>query len=215
MDDLKRLRAITGAPLVECRAALAAASGDERSARARLKDIAIERIVVAAGCAKEYAEAAYVRFGWDMTRASAEARGTMLAADPVLAAKSRREWQLDQLRAATCSARLMPLVYEANLRTPLAEWIGAVAEIERLLEDRTGTDLGHVFDDARDWITAVLARLESIETIHAIQLAKLVRTGARDSIGRISFDPSVADTCLARLYERLREQLVRALDLHE
>jgi len=139
----------------------------------------------------------------------------MLAADPVLAARSRRSWQLDKLRAATCCAHLMPLVYEADLRTPLAESIGSVAEIERLLEDRTGTDLGHAFDDARDWMTMVLTSLEAIGTAAATELAKLVRSGTRDHIGRIALDFPVAETCLAKLYARLREELERVLDLHE
>lgn len=214
MDALRRLRDTTGAPLVVCRAALVDANGDEDSARARLRDLAIERITTSVGCAKEQASAGYARFGWDLARANDEARRQMLDADPALAARLRRSWQLDTLHAASRCAHLMPIVYEADLRK-LAASIGSVAELERLIEDRIGTDLGHVFDDAPDWMESTLTHVEAIGTSDAIELVKLVRGGTRDHIGRSIIDFTAADAYLGRLYTRLRDELRRVLDIDE
>jgi len=215
MDVLRRLRDTTGAPLVECRAALAEARGEEDAARARLRDLAIERITTYVGCSEEQASAGHARFGWDLARASDEARRQMLDADPALAARLRRRWQLDTLHAASCCAHLMPIVYEADLRTPLAASIGDLAELEGLLDDRTGTVLGHAFDDYPDSMTWMLTRIDAIGTADAIELVKLVRGGTRDHIGRIIIDLTAADACLGKLYARLRDELRRVLDIDD
>ena len=112
MDALRSLRDTSGAPLVECRAALVEAAGDEDVARARLRDLAIERITSDVGCTEEQATAGYARFGWDLARANEEARRQMLDADPALAVQLRRRWQLGTLHAASRCAHLMPIVYE-------------------------------------------------------------------------------------------------------
>ena len=214
MDALRSLRDTSGAPLVECRAALVEAAGDEDVARARLRDLAIERITSDVGCTEEQATAGYARFGWDLARANEEARRQMLDADPALAVQLRRRWQLGTLHAASRCAHLMPIVYEADLQT-LAASIGSVAELERLLEDRSGTDLGHVFDDAPDWMESTLTHVEAIGTADAMELIKLVRGRTRDHIGRNIIDFTAADAYLGKLYTRLRDELRRVLDIDE
>ena len=214
IDALRRLRDTSGAPLVECRAALVDAAGDEDAARARLRELAIERITSDVGCTEEEATAGYAHFGWDLARASEEARRQMLDADPALAVQLRRRWQLDTLHGASCCEHLMPIVYEADLQT-LAESIGSVAEIVRLLEDRSGTRLGHVFDDASDWMESTLTHVEAIGTADAIELVKLVRGKTRDHIGRDTIDFTAADAYIGKLYPHLRAELRRVLDIDE
>jgi hypothetical protein len=213
MAILRRLRE-TGAPLVECRAALAAL-GDEHAARARLRDLAGERIIASVGCTQAQASAAYARFGWDLARASAEARRQMLDADPALAARLRRRWQLEIVRVASRCDHLMSIVYDADLRTPLAQSIRLLAELEGLLDDRSGTDLGHAFDDYPGDMTELLARIDATKLAGASELINLVRGGARDCIGRIRIDFAAADGYLGTLYVHLRDELLRVLEIEE
>jgi hypothetical protein len=93
--------------------------------------------------------------------------------------------------------------------------IGALAELEGLVDDRTGTDLGHAYFDYPDLMTSILTSIEAAGLPDAVELVRLVRAGTSDNIGRIGIDLVAADACFGRLCALLRDELRRVLEIYK
>jgi hypothetical protein len=201
LDALRMVRARTGAPLHECRAALERAVGDIDRAADDLVERLVARVAELARCPATQARAGVARFGWDLGRACEEARRHLMDAEPELAAQTRRKWQEQILRDASRLDRLMPLVHDAALsESPLGRAIAAVGE----LDDDLDRDEPYFSTPGPFNIRSHV--LDALTQIPAVEARRLFAV-----LDATPLDVAAARRCIAALYPRLRDELAHAL----